>query len=224
MQVLSISDEVVPTIYSLNVKQRFDNVQLVLSCGDLPIYYLEFVVTMLGIPCLYVHGNHDGPEETSTGQIIIEPRGCISLEDRSVFHDGLILAGLGGSIRYNHQSNDQYTEQEMTIRVLRLTPRLFFNRLRYGRYLDVLLTHAPPLHIHNGPDYPHRGFQTFLRFMDRFEPRYLIHGHIHLSYGFGSKRRTRYHKTLVVNTAGYRLLEIDPAAAHSGYTAKIYRA
>lgn len=210
MQVLTISDEVVPAVYSLNIKQRFRNVQLVLGCGDLPIYYMEFVVTMLGVPCLYVRGNHDGPEATSDGQLISEARGCVCLEGRSVLQNGLLVAGLGGSIRYNNAGHDQYTEAEMTARIWQLAPRLFFNRLRHGRYLDVLLTHAPPLDIHNGPDYPHRGFQAFLTFMDRFAPRYLIHGHIHLSYGFSAVTQTRYRDTLVINTAGYKLLEIAP--------------
>jgi len=94
------------------------------------------------------------------------------------------------------------------IRVLRMTPLLFLNRLRYGRYLDVLLTHAPPLGIHNGPDYPHRGFLALLRFMQWFRPRYLIHGHIHLSYGFGHQTETQCGHTLVINTAGYRVLDL----------------
>ena len=84
-----------------------------------------------------------------------------------------------------------------------------FNKLRYGRYLDVMLAHAPPFGIHNGPDFPHRGFKVFLSFMRRFEPRYLLHGHIHLSYGFGSVTETRFHNTTVLNTAGYRLMQIE---------------
>ena len=82
-------------------------------------------------------------------------------------------------------------------------------RLRYGRYLDILLTHAPPFGIHNGPDLPHRGFRAFLGLMDRFKPRYLIHGHIHRSYGFSAITETRYKQTTVLNTAGYRLLNVD---------------
>jgi Icc-related predicted phosphoesterase len=120
----------------------------------------------------------------------------------------LLLAGLGGSIRYNTEPGPQYTEFEMTRRFWMLTPRLFFNRLRYGRYLDVMLTHAPPLHIHNGDDYPHRGFKIFLLLMDYFAPRYLIHGHMHRSYNIRQATATRYLRTTIINTAGYRLLTI----------------
>jgi Icc-related predicted phosphoesterase len=209
MQVLTVADEVVPVIYSLNLKQRFGAAQLVLACGDLPFYYLEFIVTMLGVNCLYVRGNHDKPEESSDGQMLDAPRGCTSMEGRTYRHGNLLVAGLGGSIRYNRDSHDQYTDAEMAIRVWRLAPRLMVNKMRYGRYLDVMLTHAPPLGIHNGPDYPHRGFKAFLALMQRFEPRYLFHGHIHLSYGFGDVTETHYHKTRVINTAGYRFVQID---------------
>jgi Icc-related predicted phosphoesterase len=209
MQILTISDEIVPTIYSLNIKQRFRDVQLILGCGDLPYYYIEYAVTMLGVPCYYVPGNHDTPEVTHGGQTIEEARGAVDIDGASICHKGLILAGLGGSIRYKSEGGNQYTESEMMQRVWRLAPRLLFNRLRYGRYMDVFISHAPPLGIHNGPDFPHRGFRAFLWLMDRFHPRYFIHGHIHLSYGFDQPIESQYHTTQVINTAGYRLLKLQ---------------
>jgi hypothetical protein len=212
MRFLTVSDEVVPAIYSLSIKDRFPEIQTVLGCGDLPPYYLEFIVTMLGVSCFYVRGNHDKVEYSESGEVLDAPRGCISLEGRCVYHEGLLLAGLGGSLRYNRDSGAQYTESEMLRRVWLLTPRLLLNRLRYGRYLDILLTHAPPLGIHNGPDFPHRGFRALLLFMERFAPRYLIHGHIHRSYGFSAVTETHYRHTTVLNTAGYRLLTVDALA------------
>lgn len=213
MMCLTVSDEIVPAIYSLNVKQRFGTVECVLSCGDLPYYYLEFLVTMLCVPCYYVAGNHDTVEICESGEVLTAPRGCISVETTCVMHEGLLIGGLGGSVRYNQEPGPQYTEIEMLMRVWQMAPRLFVNYLRYGRYLDVMLTHAPPFGIHNGPDRPHRGFRAFLLVMDLFRPRYLIHGHIHRSYGVQEPWETRYHQTLVINTAGYRLLSLKPAKA-----------
>jgi Icc-related predicted phosphoesterase len=213
MQVLTISDEIVPAIYSLNVKERFRDVQLVLSCGDLPYYYVEFVVTMLGVPTFYVHGNHDTPEIQDGGQEVNEARGAVNLEGRGVHHNGLLIAGLGGCLRYTPHGTNMYTDAEMMRRAWRLVPWMLFNNARYGRYLDVLITHAPPLGIHNGPDYPHRGFRAFLWLMDRFRPRYLIHGHIHLSYGYDTCTQSVYGATTVINTAGHRLLVIESAEA-----------
>jgi uncharacterized protein len=209
MLFLTISDEVVPAIYSLNIKERFRGIDGVLGCGDLPPYYLEFIVTMLAKPCFYIDGNHNAVEYTDEGPELLAPRGCILLEGRSVLHAGLLIAGLGGCLRYNQEAGAQYTEAQMMAHVWKLAPRLLLNRLRYGRHLDIMLTHAPPFGIHNGPDRPHRGFQAFLRLMDLFHPRYLIHGHIHRSYGFSAVTETRYKQTLVLNTAGYRLLTVD---------------
>src|SRR3954463_6787354 len=109
MQFLTVSDEVVPAIYSLNIKERFSGIHGVLGCGDLPAYYLEFIVTMLAKPCFYVDGNHNGIEYAEDGAVLLAPRGCISVERRSVCEAGLLIAGLGGSIRYNNEAGAQYT-------------------------------------------------------------------------------------------------------------------
>jgi Icc-related predicted phosphoesterase len=209
MRFLTVADEIVPAVYSLNIKERFRDVQCALGCGDLPYYYLEFIITTLGIPCYYVLGNHDHAAESGDGEQVDAPRGCVSLEGRCERFGGLLLAGLGGSIRYNNEAGPQYTESQMLVRLWLLAPRLLLNRLRYGRYVDVVLTHAPPLGIHNGPDWPHHGFRAFLMLMDHFRPRYLIHGHIHRSYNVRAVTETRYRDTIVLNTAGYRLLSVD---------------
>lgn len=210
MQILTISDEIVPAIYSLNIKQRYPDVELILGCGDLPYYYLEFVVTMLSVPCFYVHGNHDAPEVHEGGVVVDEARGAVCLEGRGVRHAGLSIAGLGGCLRYRLDGTNMYTDPEMMRRAWRLVPWMLFHKYRHGHYLDILITHAPPLGIHNGPDYPHRGFRAFLWLMDRFRPRYLIHGHIHLSYGYAGCVESAYGETTVINTAGHRLLAITP--------------
>jgi Icc-related predicted phosphoesterase len=89
-----------------------------------------------------------------------------------------------------------------------MAPRLLWNRLRHGRYLDILITHAPPFGIHDGPDLCHRGFRAFLTFMRWFRPRYLIHGHKHV-YRPDEVTQTSYHQTEVINTYGYRILEMN---------------
>ncbi|HMQ31834.1 MAG TPA: metallophosphoesterase, partial [Chloroflexaceae bacterium] len=148
MQILTISDEVVPAIYSLNIKQRFPDVGMILSCGDLPYYYIEFVVTMLGVPCFYIHGNHDTPEIREDGRLVEEAHGAVCLEGRGVRHEGLSIAGLGGCLRYKPDGTNMYTDAEMMRRAWRPVPWMLFNNYPYGSYLDILITHAPPLGIH----------------------------------------------------------------------------
>jgi uncharacterized protein len=47
VRVLSISDRVEEIVYSPNVRQRFFDAAFVISCGDLPYYYVEYLVSAL---------------------------------------------------------------------------------------------------------------------------------------------------------------------------------
>ena len=205
MKILCISDQVMPIVYSTSARERFFDVDLVLSCGDLPYYYLEFVATVLNVPCLYIHGNHDQPEHKSDGRILDEPGGWINVDRRVIAVKGLLVGGLEGCLRYK-PGKYQYTEVDQRFRAWQMVPALLYNRARYGRDLDILLTHAPPLGIHDGTDLPHRGFQVYLWLMRHFRPRYLLHGHKHI-YG-REIWQSRYEDTKVVNIHPFRVIEL----------------
>lgn len=205
MKVLVLSDHVVDTIYSPAVEERFGDVDLLLSCGDLPYSYLEYVVTLLGKPAFYVHGNHDRPEYTAGGQELTSPGGWMNVDGRVLEVRSTLLAGLEGAPRYKPRAPYQYTEFQMYRKVLGLVPALVGNKLRYGRYLDILITHAPPRGIHDGEDLPHRGFMSLRWLMKRFPPRYLLHGHKHVYRPEAT--RTRFGSTLVVNVYPFTVIE-----------------
>jgi Icc-related predicted phosphoesterase len=210
IKILSVSDKVDEVLYSPALKRLFADVDLVLGCGDLPLYYLEFIVTMLGGPLFYVIGNHANAvrQQYASREEWQYPGGCENIDGRVVRYRGLLIAGLEGSMRYNNNPYFQYTEREMTLRAWGLVPSLLLNRFLYGRYLDILITHAPPSGIHDKSDLCHRGFRAFRMLMDRFQPRYLIHGHVHI-YHPDEPRQTVYRETTVINTYGYCSLEID---------------
>jgi Icc-related predicted phosphoesterase len=189
-------------------------VDLVLGCGDLPDYYLDYVVSMLNAPCLFVHGNHAQGAEfqrkyepSNAPSRECRPQGC-NIHGRVEQASGVLVAGLEGSKRYNQNPRFQYTDGQMRRMILALWPQLYWNRIRCGRYLDILITHAPPWGIHDGPDLCHQGFKAFLAFMRRFKPKYLVHGHKHV-YRLDEVTQTTYHQTEVVNTYGYRILDLD---------------
>jgi Icc-related predicted phosphoesterase len=206
MKILALSDRVVDEIYSAAIKQRFGDVDLVLACGDLPARYLEFVVTKLDVPLLYVFGNHDQGVFGSNGQFKTAPAGCVNVDGRVVEVKGLLIGGLEGSMRYSEEGSHQYSEEDMRWKAWRMAPALWVNRLRWGRFLDILITHAPPYRIHDSTDLPHSGFQTFRWIMDSYRPRYLIHGHQHL-YNPDTTARTTYRHTQVVNAYRYQVIE-----------------
>ena len=210
MKILTVSDKVDDLLYSPALRERFGDVDLVLGCGDLPFYYLEYIVTMLGGPLFYVIGNHANAirKRYAPCEQWEYPGGCENIDGRVVRYRKLLIAGLEGSMRYNDRPNFQYTEREMALKVWQLAPALVMNKLLYGRYLDILITHAPPRGIHDQQDRCHRGFAAFVSFMDRFRPRYLIHGHVHV-YTSREETDTVYRQTRVLNTYGYRVLEID---------------
>ncbi|MEM7345845.1 MAG: metallophosphoesterase, partial [Chloroflexota bacterium] len=101
MKILCVSDKVVEHLYSAGVAQRHKDIDLIIGCGDLPYYYLEFLVSMLNKPLFYVHGNHDVDKEyLADGSIITAPGGGTNLHRVSYQEGELLLAGLEGSIRY----------------------------------------------------------------------------------------------------------------------------
>jgi len=211
VKILFVSDRVVNRLYSPNVAERYKGVELIVGCGDLPYYYLEYIECMLKAPLLYVHGNHDPEREYLPDGTAISSPGGLNLHRVSYIRNNLLLAGLEGSIRYKN-GPFQYTQQEMWLQVYALIPKLLRNKLRYGRYLDILVTHSPPLGIHNGEDLTHTGFKAFLWFMEVFKPRYLIHGHRHVYNPGGEVTQTQFLDTTVINIYPFKILEIKAPA------------
>ena len=198
---LAVSDAIVPFIYSPRIRERFSRAKLLISCGDLPYYYLEYIVSMLDIPFFFVRGNHDQAIGYISDQKKVEPRGGINLHRKVVSSGGLLLAGIEGCLRYR-DGPFQYSQTEMWEHVFSLVPGVILNRVRYGRFLDVLVTHAPPHGIHDQPDLPHQGIRAFRWFIATFKPAYHFHGHVHV-YRPDATTETNFDKTRVVNTFGY---------------------
>lgn len=203
MNILSISDVVIPFIRSHEISKRFREVDFVIACGDLPYYYQEYIIKHLNIPLYFVRGNHDCLIEHGSDGERTAPRGGIDLHQGTVHKHNLLLAGVEGSIRYNQQGDFQYSQSEMWGHVLRLVPRLLLNRLIYGRYLDIFVTHASPWEIHDKPDWPHQGIRAFAWLLKHFKPKYHFHGHNHIEWP-DTIIETQVGETLVINTYGYR--------------------
>lgn len=208
MKILAVSDVELGYLYQPKIVDRFFDVDLIMSCGDLPHYYLEYMISMLNIPLYYVNGNHANKMEITTGGERNYPWGAKNIHNKSVVDDtGLLLAGIEGCVRYN-LGDYQYTQSEMWFFVFNLIPKMMFNKLRYGRFLDIFITHAPPWKIHDEEDLPHQGIKAFRWFIKVFKPVYHLHGHIHV-YRNDMITKTQFQNTEVINCYGYRELFFD---------------
>ena len=184
MKILAISDEEVSGFYEYYSPGVFDGYELILACGDLKKKYLEFIVTLAPCPVLYVRGNHDESFKT------MPPEGCICVEDKVYVYQGIRIMGLGGCFKYREGMNF-YTEKEM----VRRWKKLRFQLWRH-KGVDVLLTHAPAYHLNDLEHLPHRGFQCFLKIMEKYKPRFFIHGHVHRNYGRDIPQKSMYQNTI----------------------------
>lgn len=206
-KVLLLSDVIVSFIYSPQVRHRFSDVDLVIGCGDLAYYYLEYVLNALDVPCYFVRGNHDKVVEYSLEAQRTAPAGAINLHRRVINHNGVLIAGVEGSLQYR-LGPFQYSQSQMWGHVFRLIPALFINRMRHGRFLDVFITHSPPLGIHDQPDLPHQGIKAFRWFIKIFQPPYHFHGHIHINRP-DMPVDTKFDRTRVINAFSFREVTLD---------------
>jgi hypothetical protein len=226
MKILCVADHVDPLVYSPLVKQRFGDADLILSAGDLPLDYYDFIVSNLNKPLLFVFGNHNlrgMSRYDRSGDTFDELReakpshsydgyvGARYIHRHVVREKGLLIGGLGGSLLYNSAAN-QFSDLSMYLMVAGMLPRLLLNKILHGRYIDILLTHAPPFGVNDRPDRCHTGFRAFVWFVRVFRPRYLVHGHVHL-YDTTERREQLIGETRVLNAYDHCIIETaDPAA------------
>jgi uncharacterized protein len=216
MKILTISDIIVPSLYSPEISLNYHDIDLVISCGDLPLSYLEYINSILNKRMYYVHGNHTPSLRHGYIQSPAETAGGINLHHRAIRDDsGLLLSGIEGCVLYNKGAY-QYTQAEMWWLVWRLVPNLLLNKLFYHRYLDIFISHAPPWKIHDEADLPHQGIKAFRWLIGIFRPSLHIHGHTHV-YNTQTITETLYKKTWVINTFGHRVLEIIPDNLSGGH-------
>ncbi len=200
MKILVLADQKSKYLYDFYERDKLKDIDLIISCGDLSPSYLVFFVTLCNVPLLYVRGNHDERYEKTP------PEGCICIEDDIYVYEGIRILGLGGSMEYIPNASNQYTERAMRKRVRKLWFKLW---RRKG--FDILVTHAPAYQVNDMKDLPHQGFRVFRDLLEKYEPKFFFHGHVHANYGRDFKRTDTYGKTTIVNGFEYHIVEYpDP--------------
>ncbi|MDD7534363.1 MAG: metallophosphoesterase [Treponema sp.] len=234
MKILCVSDYVDPLIYNQNVKEIFPDIDAIICAGDLPMDYIDFIVSVFNKPTYFIFGNHN-LKDFGFYHKIDSPQGQQQYMERKHHGSGakymgfktsveniftikdsvtgkerpLLMAGVSGSLKYNN-GLCQYSDFEMKLKLIKMIPKLLKNKKKYGTYLDIFLTHATPRHIHDHEDPCHKGFECFNWFIEKFKPTYMIHGHIHL-YDMREERIGVYNNTTVINAYAHHILEIPEA-------------
>jgi predicted phosphodiesterase len=207
MKILVVADEESRSLWDFFSPDKLEDVDLIISCGDLNPNYLQFLVTFGNCPLLYIHGNHDSVYQKDP------PDGCICIEDRIYDFKGLRILGLGGSMRYK-KGPFMYTERRMQMRVWKALPKIL---ARGG--IDILVTHSPVRGYGDMEDLPHRGFACFSMLLDRFRPAYMLHGHVHKAYGHFERTREYPSGTILINGCESCFVEIpDEQCPEQGRT------
>ncbi len=196
MKILVLADQKSKYLYDFYEPDKLKDIDLIISCGDLSPTYLSFFVTLCNVPLLYVRGNHDARYEQTP------PEGCICIEDDIFVHEGVRILGLGGSMEYIPKASNQYSELKMRRRVWKLKYKLWRKK-----GFDILVTHAPAREINDLEDLPHRGFEVFRNLLEKYEPKFFFHGHVHANYSRKFKRIDTYGKTTIVNAYEYYIVE-----------------
>ena len=197
MQILVVADTEERSLWehwNKDTAERLAGVGLILSAGDLSAQYLEFLVTMLNVPLVYVRGNHDGAYDSAPPGGCIDADGIIAevrcsekggAKGYKLGEDGLRtvrVLGLGGSMRYKHGAKDMYTEAEMSRRVMKASLMTSADRVKGKDGIDILLTHSPCKGYGDMDDIPHTGFECFNWLLDKHRPKFHVYGHVHKEY------------------------------------------
>lgn len=207
VKILAVSDEVVERLYSLCSNGHFKDVELILGCGDLPYRYLENLLTFLNIPLMYVPGNHDPSYNTNDQFAYVE--GASNVDLKLVRYKKFLIGGFGGSIRYRPDGTNQYTQSEAYLRAFRMLPRLFLNRMNYGRAMDILISHSPPFGVHDEEGQAHQGLKAINWLVKVAKPRYHFHGHTHFQRRNLSPSESFLGITRVSNIFPYKIMEVS---------------
>lgn len=197
MRILVLADVPDKMLWDHLDRRRLENLDLVISCGDLSSSYLSFLTCFTHAPILYIHGNHDTRYEQKP------PEGCICVDGMLYEYNGIKILGLGGSMRYKPGPH-QYSEKEMKKRIMKLMPKLMWRR-----GFDILVTHAPARGLGDSEDIAHKGFESFVWLLDRFKPKYMLHGHVHKEYSHEFVRERKYGETTVVNAWMSYVIEVE---------------
>jgi hypothetical protein len=207
LRILAMSDELDPALEDERNRARLAPIDLIVGCGDLDADELCFVADAFRAPLVYILGNHDrGGRWTQGADRLPSPLGPLTDEL------GLTLVGFSWPGLDHPGPHARRDEVAAWGQVLGLSTRLLARRLRSARASPLLIvSHAPPRGLGDGPDAYHAGFDGYRWLVERLRPPLWLHGHTHPATT--DARVVRAGATIVSNVTGSVLFELRPPAA-----------
>ena len=178
MNLLIIADD-----ESLGLRIPDCNVDLLISCGDLPdSLILEAAKRCHSCEILAVKGNHDSSASF--------PAQIRDLHLNLFQFRGVTFGGFCGSWKYKPRGNYLFEDSEVEQRLSNFPP------------VDIFVTHNSPRLIHDRDDDVHIGFVAFNHYVHRVNPKLMLHGHQHQNV------ESMIGRTRIIGTYGHRMLVV----------------
>jgi Icc-related predicted phosphoesterase len=178
MTLLVIADE--DSFIKSLASERAD---VLISCGDIADHVILQTAQVVHCSRIFaVKGNHDG-----AGPF---PVPIVDLHLHTESHGGLVFGGFRGSWKYKPCGHFLYDEDEAESLVSAFPP------------VDVFVAHNSPRHVHDRDDEVHLGFEAFVGYIRRVQPRLFFHGHQHIN------QETRVGGTRVIGVYGQQRFDI----------------
>lgn len=198
MRILALSDKEDLGLWNYYAPEKVEGVDLIIACGDLKKDYLEFLVTMINKPLLYVNGNHDRFNDN------YYPEGCENIDGKLFLLNDLRVLGLGGSNKYSDEAINMYSQKQMKKRVNRIK-----KNIKRNNGFDILVAHAPIKGYGDQEDIAHQGFEVFEDLINQYKPKIMLHGHIHREYGNFQRIINHPSGTTLINCFESVIFDID---------------
>lgn len=137
-----------------------DELDVLISLGDLYDVTLKKAIDIYAPEhVLAVRGNHDVISEF--------PPPTVNLHMACIEIGGIRFGGFAGCWKYKSRGEHLYEQNQVSAMLAQFPP------------VDVFIAHNSPKGIHERDLGIHQGFEAFIEYIDRAQPRYFFHGHQH---------------------------------------------
>lgn len=161
MKILAIADHQ-PKI-DLVEAVRAHQIDLVVTLGDLTREDILALERITDVPKIGVYGNHDSGT-------YMQELGIWDVHCKTWDYQGLRFGGFQGCVRYKDNPDAIMCTQDEASQLFAGFPPV-----------DVFLTHCPPRGINDEEEIAHQGFDGLRDYLDRTQPKLLMHGHTYPS-------------------------------------------